>query len=73
MERADFFKGVSGDDGIDEQEPFAGAHVLLPHGPTNQIVISIRSDGESGSFIWKVTDLKLEILCSPVFFLTGGV
>ena len=36
VERANFFEGVPGGDRVDEQEPFARAHVLFPHGAVDQ-------------------------------------
>ena len=36
MERADFLERVPGGDGVDEQESFACAHVLFPHGAVSQ-------------------------------------
>lgn len=32
LERGDFLEALTGRDGVDEQESFAGTHVLLPHG-----------------------------------------
>jgi hypothetical protein len=37
MELGDFLEGVARGDGVDEEEAFAGAHVLLTHGAMKNI------------------------------------
>ena len=71
MKCANLLEGVPGGDGIDEQEPLARAHVLLPHGAASN---DQRSAG-TGEYQmkWKGVDRWIEIPRSPVLFLTSSV
>ena len=70
MERANLFERVPGGDGVDEQEPLARAHVLLPHGAAREEAGDQQDKGRD----WRMgKPRQTAVLCSPVLFLTSGV